>query len=86
MEPDPDVVRNLRTAVKRRDETARAYSTAMESLAEALRAAHAAGGPVSLLAEVSHLSRPTVYRLLRTGAIGYEQRSAAGAGERAQAP
>jgi len=41
----------------------RAYSSAMENLAEALRAARAAGWPVSLLAEVSRLSRPTVYRL-----------------------
>ncbi len=74
MKPDPDVVRNLRSAVERRDEAARAYSTAMEDLAEALRAARTAGGPVNLLAEVSRLSRPTVYRLLRTGGTGYERR------------
>ncbi len=74
MEPDPDVVSNLRAAVERRDEAARAYSTAMEELAEALRAAHTAGGPVRFLAEVSRLSRPTVYRLLRTGGTGYERR------------
>ena len=59
MEPDPAVVRNLLSAVERRDEAARAYSTAMEELAEALRAAHTAGGPPRLLAEVSRLSRPT---------------------------
>lgn len=82
MEPDPAVVRNLLTAVERRDEAARAYSTAMEELAEALRAAHAAGGPVRLLAEVSRLSRPTVYRLLSTGGTGYERRLGGGVDER----
>ena len=86
MEPDPAVVRNLLTAVERRDEAARAYSTAMEDLAEALRAAHAAGGPVSHLAEVSRLSRPTIYRLLRTGGTGYERRLGGNGGERPQEP
>jgi len=55
------------------EEAVPVYSTAMEDLAEALRAARAAGGPKPPRRGLAP-EPPTVYRVLRTGGTGYETR------------
>lgn len=78
-EPDPNLVFDLRDALERRELAAASYEEAMEDLATALRGARQAGAPITLLADYTGLSRPTIYRLLKTGGVGYERRLLGGA-------
>jgi hypothetical protein len=69
-----EVLRDLQAALERRENAAAQYEEAMGDLAHALKALRDRGAPVTGLAEVSGLSRPTIYRLFRNGGQGYESR------------